>query len=195
MSYLALTLILKNHSVHEELIRREFVQNDRESHTVKIILKIFGFLVGIWLAVIGLLVFGFPGFVVVILLLAIVSAILTTSRESAKQTAILRRMEQGRSRSRRRDRDNKSDEAERYECPDCAELVKARARKCRFCGARLNPDDYVEEVDDTPPPRKSRSRGARDRALGDPEPRSKSDRKPQCRRRRLGKTLKNKKRW
>lgn len=64
---------------------------------------------------------------------------------------------------------------DRYECPECAELVKARASKCRYCGARLNPDDYVDEVDD--------------------EPRRKKGKKPQCRRRNLGKTLRNQKGW
>jgi hypothetical protein len=28
---------------------------------------------------------------------------------------------------------------EMRKCPDCAELVKIEARKCRFCGAALNP--------------------------------------------------------
>lgn len=28
-------------------------------------------------------------------------------------------------------------------CPDCAELVKAEAKKCRFCGAELQPVIYV----------------------------------------------------
>lgn len=29
-------------------------------------------------------------------------------------------------------------------CPDCAELVKAEARKCRFCNAALDPEDAPE---------------------------------------------------
>ena len=42
-------------------------------------------------------------------------------------------------------------------CPECAETVKAGARKCRFCGADLTIPDYV---------RRAEQRGKKMRELG-----------------------------
>lgn len=40
------------------------------------------------------------------------------------------------------------------QCPECAELVRREARKCRFCGASLNVPVVTEEVHQVPPPRR-----------------------------------------
>lgn len=39
-------------------------------------------------------------------------------------------------------------EAATRTCPDCAEMVLAAARKCRFCGAALDPRTEGEQIDD-----------------------------------------------
>lgn len=32
-------------------------------------------------------------------------------------------------------------------CPECAEIIKLKAKKCRFCGAQLDPEEVVKEIE------------------------------------------------